>query len=436
MELSNNQHQTQPRSISTVVRIFCCIVFYACSAAIPLLLYYIGSEGVDPLIPTAIGFVTFALCTCFTLTLCRKPLFISCAIAGALLLALLSPFFSVIFLALLCATVAGAALLTDDKNPHYLTFGIAAVAAFGTAFVLTAHPLLSAEILLPALVALALALCQKRKCSIILSVGIATGTLLTAYLLLIGVEALLAGMQFSIQGVTEYVKTYHAAVAGLLEESIRMMVDPEVLAEKLALSLGNERSPEEIAKLAEAMAASTRARLGIDASPEAIAAFSSSVASAILGILPGIALMLTWLFSFIAHRGLTAVIVRGLDKKDYPAHLTAFAPSVPTAIFTLLCYAALMISSLITGGELAIFVSLNLLLAVMPLMTVCGILSIISNIKHAAVKWPLFVTYLLAVIFLGIAVIPMIAFFGSFAVITHALASALEKKLNNFKGGQ
>ena len=125
-----------------------------------------------------------------------------------------------------------------------------------------------------------------------------------------------------------------------------------------------------------------------------------------------------------------------MDKKDYPFHLTAYAPSVPTAIFTILCYAALLVSSLLPQGETLVFIALNLLLSLMPLMSVCGILSIVANIKRATVKWPLFVTYALAIFFLGIGVIPMVAFFGSFAVITNAIASALEKKFTDFKGGQ
>lgn len=413
MEISNNQNQVQPRPISVVVRVFCCIVCFACSAALPLLLYYIGTEGIDPIVPTALGFATFALCAVFMISLCKKPLFIGCSVAGALFLALLSPFFSVMFLALLCAIVACAALTADAfKGVAYLPIGLVALASFGTVCALTRNPLLAAYALLPVIAGLALSDSYRKNRSIILSIGIATGALLTTYVVLIGTEALLAGMQPSVQGVTEYIKVYHAAVSAALAESVQLMAETPEIATQLAPMLGGEITPESIAK------------------------FTDSVASAVLGMLPGMALMLTWLLLFVSHRGFTALVVRGLDKKDYPAHLTAYAPSVPTAIFMLLCYAALMISTFISGGELVVFISLNLLLALLPMMTVCGILSIIANIKHAAVKWPLLLTYALAIIFLGVAVIPMVAFFGSFAVITQAIASALEKKLNSFKGGQ
>ena len=413
MEISNNQRQTQPRPISTVVRIFCCITLYACSAAAPLLLYYIGTEGIQPAIPLALGFAIFALCAAFILVLCKKPLFLGCAIAGALVLALLSPFFSVIFLAMLCATVACAALSANALTGiSYLPIGAAILASYGTAFALTHDPLLAAYAALPVIAGLALGASDQKKRPIILSVGIMTGAMLAACLTLTAVGALLAGMQPSVQGVTEYVKSYHAAVSAALAESVQLMAEMPEIATQLSPMLGGS------------------------VTPESIQTFSDSVASAILGMLPGMTLMMTWIFGFIAHRGFTALTVRGLDKKDYPAHLTAYAPSVPTAILMLLCYAALVVSSLITGGEMAVFVSLNLLLCLLPMMTVCGILSIVANIKHAKVKWPLLLTYTLSVIFLGVAVVPMIAFFGSFAVITQALAAALEKKLNNLKGGE
>ena len=219
-------------------------------------------------------------------------------------------------------------------------------------------------------------------------------------------------MQPTLAGVKEYIAAYHAAISGIFAESIQLMTDTPELAEQLAIIFGGEITPELITE------------------------FSDSVASAVLGMLPGIAIMLAWILCFIAHRGLTALTMRGVDKKDYPAFLTAFAPSVPTAIFTVLCYAALMICSMIPRAELIVFVALNLLLALMPLMSVCGILSIISNLKNAPVKWPLLLTYGLAIVFLGAAVVPMIAVFGAFAVIMAAVARALEKKFKDMTGEQ
>ena len=146
--------------------------------------------------------------------------------------------------------------------------------------------------------------------------------------------------------------------------------------------------------------------------------------------------MLSWIVCFIVHRGMTAALVHGLKKENYPEHLVKYEPSVPTAVFTILCFVALMVSSLFAGAGLIPFIALDLMLALLPLMGICGILGIISNIKQAPVKWPLLLTYALAVIFLGIAVVPMVACFGAFAVITQALTRALEQKFKDFKGGQ
>lgn len=413
MEPANSSLQVQPRPLSTLIKAFCCTVLFACSAALPLLLYYIGTEGIAPSIPLALAFGTLVLCAIFMLTLCKKPLFLGCAVAGALLLALLSPFFSALFVALLCATVAAAALIAHaDHATAYLPFGIASLAAYGTALALTRDPLLSAYVLLPFLVGFALGDSCKKKRSIIISIGITTGVLLTVYVAMLAADALLAGMQPNMQGVTAYIEAYHAAISAALAESLQLMADTPEISTQLASALGGAITPEKITE------------------------FSDSVATAILGMLPGVTIMMAWIFSFVAHRGMTALLVRGMDKKDYPVHLTAYAPSVPTAIFTILCYAALLISSLLPQGETLVFIALNLLLSLMPLMSVCGILSIVANIKRAAVKWPLILTYVLAIVFLGIGVIPMVAFFGSFAVITNAIASALEKKFTDFKGGQ
>ncbi len=414
MDISNNQStQKQPRPVSIPVRIFCCIVLFACSAALPVLTFYTGAQGVSPAVPLAIAAAVMALCLAFALTLCRKPLFMGCAAAGVLLLALVSPWFSVMFAALLCGAIAAAALTANDKsNLVYLLAGIAAAVAFGIALALTRDPILALHALFPISAGFALSSSYRRERSIIVSIGLTAGILLTQYTVLIGANALLAGMQPTVQGVTEYIEAFHAAVSGIFAESLQLMADTPELAAQLAPMLGGEITPE------------------------AITAFSDSVATAVIGMLPGTAIMLAWILCFVANRGLTALMMRGVDKKDYPAFLTTYAPSVPTAIFLILCYIVLMVASFIPQGEIVVFIALNLLLALSPMMLVCGILSIISNIKHAPVKWPLLLTYALAVIFLGVAVVPMVAFFGAFAVITQAIARALEKKFNEFKGGQ
>lgn len=413
MEPSNNQTAQEIRPASIGVRIFCCIVLFACSAALPLLPYYIGAEGALHTIPLAISLGILALCTAFILTLCKKPLFIGCTVACALILALLSPYFTALFVALLCGTVAGALLFSGaGRAQQYIAILLIAGVAFSAELWLTHDPMLAAQTFLPVLAALAFGISHKKKLSVILSVGIATGVLLAAYLASALGDALLAGMQPTMAGVTEYIKAYHASVSTMLADSLHQMAQMPEITEQLAPMLGGE------------------------VTDQTIKAFSDSVASAVLGMLPGVTIMIAWVFAFVAHRGFTAILVRGMDKQEYPTHLTAYAPSVPTAVFVILCYAALLLSSFSAKGELVTFVALNLLLAVMPMMSVCGILSIIANVKRAAVKWPLILTYVLAIVFLGIGVIPMVAFFGSFAVITNAIAAALERKFNNFNGGQ
>lgn len=413
METSNTPTAQQLRPISAGIRIFCCIVLFVCSAALPLLPYYIDTDGFDPALPLAITLGILALCAIFVLTLCKKPLFLGCSVACALFLALFSPYFSALFAALLCGVVATAAMTADDKhNTVYLFAGIASLAAYGVSLAVTQDAMLALCALLPILAGFAMSYCYRNGYAIIPTVGVTTGMLLFGYVTLIVGDALLAGMQPSVQGVTAFIKAYHTSVSALFAESLQLLAETPEISTQLASVLGGEITPE------------------------SIAAFSDSVAAAMLGMLPGVAIMIAWIFAFIAHRGFTALLVRGLDKKDYPTELTTYIPSVPTAIFMILCYAALVLFSLFSKSDVLVFIALNLLLSILPMMTVCGLLSIISNVKRAPVKWPLLLTYLLAVFFLGIAVIPMIAFFGSFAVITNAIASALEKKFHDFKGGQ
>ena len=413
MDISNHQPpKTQIKPLSTFAKVFCCIVLFACSVALAALPYYISTEGIDPALPVAILFVVLALCVTFALTLCRKPLFLTCALLGGLAVFLFGPWMAGMYAALLCGTVAGAALFAGTARTQYLPIAVTAIAAVGASFALTKQPLLAATALLPLLIAIAFAICYKKKYSIIISVGAATGTLLIAYVLLMFADLLLIGMPLSVQGITDVIKQYH-----------------KLISEAFVAFLQQANTTPELTESISAM-------LGGTVNDETIKAFSDSIASAVMGMLPGASIMLAWVLCFIAHRGLTALLVGNMDKKDYPTHLTAYEPSLPTAIFLILCYAALLISSLFSQAETVTFIALNLVLALMPLMSVCGILSIISNIKQAPLKWPLLLTYALSVIFLGVAVVPMIAFFGAFAVIMQALARALEQKFKNFKGEQ
>ncbi len=415
MDASNpTTPEIQRKPISVKAQIFCTAVFLACQIALPALLYYISridpQTGVGANIPSAIALGTMALCIAFVLTLCKKPLFLSCCVLGLFASFLVNPWFCALFAALLCATVAGAALLADAKGAQYLPFIITAPAAFGLSLLLTKSLFISLLALLPALGAIALAVSFRRKISIIVSVGAVTGTLTVAILLLILAELLAAGMPFSVQGLTDAVKELHTALSSMFAQALQLMSETEELAIAVEQMLGGT----------------------LDA--QAIAKFSDSVAYALLGLLPGSTIMVLWLFSFVAHRGFTAILISGQPREVCPAHLSQYAPSIPTAVLMLLCYGLLLITSMIPRAEAVTFVAINLLLVLMPILAVSGIAGIVTNVKRAPVKWPLILTYVIAFMFLGLAIVPMLSFFGAFGVIFQAITKALEKKMKDFKG--
>ena len=420
MDISNSQStaaEVQRQPILRVVRIICWIVLFSCSLSLPVMTFYINRTGTEAAAPyestvlLAISLGVLALCTAFVLILCRKPIFLTCTIACFFLLFLFGAWMCVLFASLLCAAIAGAALLADAKGASYLPFAIAVPAAYLAAFALTRDPLLSLNALLPAIVALAFGICFKKKYSIIISVGTATGALAIAFILFFAIDMAAAGIPLNMQGINDTVKAYHAALSSVFGEAMMLMTETEEMAAQVSQMLGGEITPEKITE------------------------FSDSIATAILGLLPGITIMALWIFSFVAHRGFTAILIGKQPREVCPAHMSAYSPSVPSAILLLLCYAVMMIAAMFPKGETVLFVALNLLLILMPMITVHGILGIIGNIKQARVKWPLILTYALAIMFLGIAVIPMVAFFGAFGIILAAIARALERKLNSSQGG-
>ncbi len=420
MDISNPQSpamEVQRQPLSRIVRIICCIVLFACSLSIPVMTFYINRTGTQDAAPyestvlLTIALGTLALCTAFVLILCRKPVFLTCTLACFVLLFLFGAWMCVLFASLLCAAIAGAALLADAKGASYLPFAIAVPAAYLAAFAISRDPLLSLNALLPAIVALAFGICFKKKYSIIISVGTATGALAVVFVLFFAIDMAVAGIPLNMQGINDAVKAYHAALSSIFGEALMLMTETEEMAAQVSQMLGGEITPEKITE------------------------FSDSIASAILGLMPGMMIMALWIFSFVAHRGFTAILIGKQPLKACPAHMSAYSPSVPSAILLILCYAVMMIAAMFPQGEIVLFVALNLLLILMPMITVHGILGIIGNIKHARVKWPLILTYALAIMFLGIAVIPMIAFFGAFGIILAAIARALEQKMNSSQGG-
>ncbi|MBE6675763.1 MAG: hypothetical protein E7594_02865 [Ruminococcaceae bacterium] len=404
----------QRKPLSVKVLAFCTIVFLACQIALPVLLHYINlidpTSGAGLNIPSAISFGVLAICATFALTLCRRPLFLTCSVIGLVASFLLSPWFCALFAALLCAIVSGAALLADAKGAAFLPFSIAAPAAFGLSLLLTQNLMLSLLSLLPALGALALAVSFRNKLSLIVSIGTVTGTLVGAFVLLILGNLMLAGMPLSAEGITNAVGSFHASVSQIFAEALQMMADTPELAAQVEQMLGGQLDTKIITE------------------------FSESISYAVLGLLPGCVIMLTWLISFTANRGFTAVLLHGQPKEACPEHLSQYAPSVPTAVLMILCYAVLLICSMIPAAEVVVFIALNLLCVLMPILAVMGISITITNVKRAPVKWPLILTYVIAFLFLGIAIIPMLAFFGAFGVIMQALAKVFEKKMKDSQG--
>lgn len=416
MDISNTPTPAKQPRISAFARVSCCITLLLCSGALPVLTHYINlidpQTGAGVNVPTAIAMCALLLCATFFLVFCRKPVFLTCAIIGGIVISLLSPWFGILFVLLLCATVAGATQLSDAKITGHIIFAAMAAAAYLVAFFVTRDALLSLYALIPALGALALSICHKRKYSIIVSIGVLTGTLTAALVLLIGIDLLVAGMPFSIQGITDAVKSFHAAVSSMFAQTLQTMTESEEWSAQVAQVLGGEIAPEKIVE------------------------FSNSVATATLGLLPGTTVLLFWIFSFIAHRGYTAMLVKGMPKEEYPKHLTEYAPSVPTAVLMILCYVLLIIGSLFTKAEVLLFIAINLLMIVMPILTVSGILGIVAAFQRATTKWPLILTYVVAVMLLGFGIIPMLAFYGAFGVIATAIARILEQKMNSSEGGQ
>ena len=421
MDISNNPNITpdlQRRPVSLATRIVCSIVLLICSFSLPVMTFYINRTGTQqaadyesPLL-LGIALCSLALCAAFVLIYCHKPVFLGCAFACFVFLFLFGAWICVLFASLLCAVVAGAALLADVKGKDHLLFALPIPIAYLAAFALTRDPLLALGVLLPAIGAVALAFCFRKKFAIITSVGVLTGSLAVLLVLFFVLDMAVAGIPLNMQGINDLIKAYHATISDAFGQALQLMIESEELATEVASMLGGEISAELIAE------------------------FADSVATAMLGMLPGLLVMMLWIFSFVAHRGFTAILLKGQPKEVCPTHMSEYLPSIPTAVLMLLCYVLLIVSAFFANGEVVTFIALNLLFVLMPILLVSGILGIVANVKQARVKWPLLLLYGISVVFLGLAVIPMIAFFGAFGVIMQAIAKALEKKFNDFQGGQ
>ena len=396
----------QRKPLPVFLRILCCIVFLLCSVALPSLTHFINAAvaGQPSVILNVMVYSVLGVCLVFALFFCRKPVFLTCTILSAGPLAWLLPELSAYYVSLLFATFAGAALLTDAKGAWYLLFCLGVPAAYGLATLIAGNPLVGLLVLVPASGAVALAACDRKKVSFIPSVSITTAAVLSTFAIILFVDLLVAGMPFSIDGVRDVIKDYHASLTEQGEQSIALLIETGMFSS--------------------------------DITTEQMTEFAQSVATITLCLAPGAYIMLGWIVSFIAHRGYAALTLGKLPAKDCPVHLCAYNPSVPTAVLMLLCYGAMLIGMFFEGGEIVIMIALNLLLVLTPILGVRGIASIVNHFKRATFKWPLIITYAISLFILGFAVIPMLAFFGAFAVILHAIASALEKKMNSSQGGQ
>ena len=123
-------------------------------------------------------------------------------------------------------------------------------------------------------------------------------------------------------------------------------------------------------------------------------------------------------------------------RKSYPAYATRFVPSLPTAIFYVLCLVGCLITVMIPQAELVFFVLLNAFLILAPMMILTGILDVIQSFSRPHFRVGSVIFYVISVVLLGVWILPVISITGAFSIITRAIFKALEQKLSGHKGGQ
>ncbi len=410
---TNLQTPAAPRApLSVGMRILHGAAFAIFSLLIPVVLCVVALAGNDPAAQSpaqTLPFLVIALAAIFSLIACRRPVYLIGFVLCTLLGAGLGRGLGACTAALICATVAGAALFVDVKPSRAWLFGLGAPAAYLISLILSQSPLISLLALLPLCGAIALSLCLRRKYSLIVSSGALTGTLAASALLLVLIFAAAGGMPLTLDGIRGAIDSFR-----------------DMLAESFALTI------EAMMELPE-MSAQFTAIFGENLSPEELAEIAKTYGAMMLNLLPGMVGMALWCLSFITLKGTVATLFAKTPRAKYPAYVARFAPSLPTAIFYLLCFFGAIAAAFFPQLEMIFFVLLNVFLILLPMMTVLGILDVLASFRRPHFRLGPIVLYVLAAIFLGIWILPMISITGAFSVISRALIKVLEKKLNSFK---
>ena len=414
--MQSEQQAAPSRAPMTVaMRVMHLIAFTIFPLSIPSVLYLIGIAGDDPAIQTvaaALPFLVICAGLLYSLICCRRPVYLIGAVICTLFCAGVAPGFGACGAALICGSVAGGALMADLPAKHLWLPGAAFAIALGASFALTGTSLLCALTLLPLLGAVALGICQRKKYSLIVSTGSMTGALaagLILYLLALGVSS---GMPLTVDGIREALAASRASLTETFVTTLDAMLEMPEFAEQYTAIFGEALDTEALREVAGVYGAMA------------------------LNLMPGLIGALLWCISFVSVKGAIATLYRKTPRTAYPAHAARFIPSLPTAIFYLLCLGGSMITLFFPITEMVFFILLNIVLILLPMMTLTGILDVLSSFRRPHGRFATVALWVVALLFLGIWVLPVISITGAFSIISRAIYKALEQKLNSYKGDQ
>ena len=412
---ANSSAPAMRAPLSVAKRILCCAALIIFSLSIPVALFYAG-QSVDDLAAfqyaTKICWGIIALGGLFSLVTCRRPVYLIGFALCTLFGAGVGTGIGACTAALICATVAGGALFSDVAPSRSWLFGLGAPVAFAAAALITTSPLLASLSFLPLLGAIALGICQRRQYSLIVSTGAVTATLAVALIAFVLALKVSTGMPLSADGIRAAADAWRADMTKSFALSLEQMLTMPGMQEQFAAVFGENRTPEQLTEIAE------------------------TYGTMALNLLPGMLGLALWCVSFISAKGTVSALFCKTPRKGYPAYATRFVPSLPTAIFYVLCLVGCLITVMIPQAELVFFVLLNAFLILAPMMILTGILDVIQSFSRPHFRVGSVIFYVISVVLLGVWILPVISVTGAFSIITRAIFKALEQKLSGHKGGQ
>lgn len=412
LESNANTSAASRTPMSALSRAVCCAVFLICSASLPTLWSAPGAADQAAKFATGLSVALLVICAVYALWQCRKPLFLIGLAVCTLFMASLGLSFGALTAALICGICAGGALFSDIKKQHLWLFGLSVPAAYLIALLLTRDPLGALACLLPLCGAVALAICLRKQYSLIVTTGALTGVLIVALITLLLCANAAGGMPLTPDGLRTLIDTYRTVLADGFRQTFDLMMETPEMAEQLTAIFGESLSAEQLDEIA------------------------ASYGAMALNMLPGLVGMLLWCVAFVTAKGSIAALLQKTPRESYPAHTTVFSPSLPTAVFYMLCLIGCAITVFFAQLEIVFFICLNILMILSPMMTVTGVLDIVASFKRPHFRFGSIALYVVAAIFLGVGILPLIAVTGAFSVITRTVIKALEKKLNSNKGEQ